>query len=117
MSARSFPRLFLLSLLNLLLLSGCAVKGSVRLDPREPEQLIFESEVLVSEDLDPPAAPKPEAPAAPAEQEQKHPEEVELRQGEGHEKVRIQTYILGDYFSMPIFRCKITKHRGKEHGG
>ena len=71
MSARSFPQLFLLSLLNLLLLAGCAVKGSVRLDPREPEQLIFESEVLVSEDLDPPAVPKPEAPAAPAEQEQK----------------------------------------------
>ena len=77
MSARSFPRLFLLSLLNLLLLAGCAVKGSVRLDPREPEQLIFESEVLVSEDLDPPAAPKPEAPAAPAEQEQKHPDTSE----------------------------------------
>ena len=77
MSARSFPRLFLLSLLNLLLLAGCAVKGSVRLDPREPEQLIFESEVLVSEDLDPPAAPKPEAPAAPAEREQKHPDTSE----------------------------------------
>ena len=73
MSARSFPQLFLLSLLNLLLLAGCAVKGSVRLDPREPEQLIFESEVLVFEDLDPPAVPKPEAPAAPAEREQKHP--------------------------------------------
>ena len=73
MSARSFPRLFLLSLLNLLLLAGCAVKGSVRLDPREPEQLIFESEVLVSEDLEPPAVPRPEAPAAPAEREQKHP--------------------------------------------
>ena len=72
MSARSFSRLFLLSLLNLLLLAGCAVKGSVRLDPREPEQLIFESEVLVSEDFDPPAVPKPEAPAAPAELEQKH---------------------------------------------
>ena len=72
MSARSFPRLFLLSLLNLLLLAGCAVKGSVRLDPREPEQLIFESEVLVSEDLDLPAVPKPEAPAAPAEREQKN---------------------------------------------
>ena len=74
MSARSFPRLFLLSLLNLLLLAGCAVKGSVRLDPREPEQLIFESEVLVSEDLDPPTVPKPEA---PAEQEQKHPDTSE----------------------------------------
>ena len=73
MSARSFPRLFLLSLLKLLLLAGCAVKGSVRLDPREPEQLIFESEVLVSEDLNPPAVPKPdEAPAAPAKREQKH---------------------------------------------
>ena len=77
MSARSFPQLFLLNLLNLLLLAGCAVKGSVRLDPREPEQLIFESEVLVSEDLDPPAAPKPETPAAPAEQEQKHPDTSE----------------------------------------
>ena len=72
MSARSFPQLILLSILNLLLLAGCAVKGSVRLDPREPEQLIFESEVLVSEDLDPPAAPKPEAPAAPTEREQNH---------------------------------------------
>ena len=72
MSARSFPQLFLLSILNLLLLAGCAVKGSVRLDPREPEQLIFESEVLVSEDLDPPTVPKPEAPAAPAEREQKN---------------------------------------------
>jgi len=77
MSARSFPRLFLLSLLNLLLLAGCAVKGSVRLDPREPEQLIFESEVLVSEDLDPPAVPKPEAPAALAEQEQNYPDTSE----------------------------------------
>ena len=77
MSARSFPRLFLLSLLNLLLLAGCAVKGSVRLDPREPEQLIFETKVLVSEDLDPPAVPKPEAPAAPAEQEQKNPDTSE----------------------------------------
>ena len=77
MSARSFPQLFLLSLLNLLLLAGCAVKGSVRLDPREPEQLIFESEVLVSEDLDPPAVPKPEAPAAPAEREQKRPDTSE----------------------------------------
>ena len=77
MSARSFPQLFLLSLLNLLLLAGCAVKGSVRLDPREPEQLIFESEVLVSEDSDPPAMPKPEAPAAPAEREQKHPDTSE----------------------------------------
>ena len=77
MSARSFPQLFLLSLLNLLLLAGCAVKGSVRLDPREPEQLIFESEVVVSEDLDPPAAPKPEAPAAPAEREQQHPDTSE----------------------------------------
>ena len=77
MSARSFPQLFLLSLLNLLLLAGCAVKGSVRLDPREPEQLIFESEVLVSEDLDPPAAPKPEAPAVPAEREQNHPDTSE----------------------------------------
>ena len=77
MSARSFPRLFLLSLLNLLLLAGCAVKGSVRLDPREPEQLFFESEVLVSEVLDPPAVPKPEAPAAPAEREQKRPDTSE----------------------------------------
>ena len=77
MSARSFPRLFLLSLLNLLLLSGCAVKGSVRLDPREPEQPIFESEVLVSQDLEPPAEPKPEAPAAPAEREQKQPDTSE----------------------------------------
>tara|TARA_B100000963_G_scaffold54409_1_gene42614 strand:+ start:18 stop:671 length:654 start_codon:yes stop_codon:yes gene_type:complete len=70
MSARSFPRLFMLSLLNLLLLAGCAVKGSVRLDPREPEQLIFESQVLVSEDFDPPIVPKPEVPASPAEEEQ-----------------------------------------------
>ena len=74
MSARSFPQLFLLSLLNLLLLAGCAVKGSVRLDPREPEQLIFESEVLVSEDLEPPAVPRPEA---PVEREQKHPDTSE----------------------------------------
>ena len=77
MSARSFPQLFLLSLLNLLLFAGCAVKGSVRLDPREPKQLIFESEVVVSEDLDPPAVPKPEAPAAPAEREQKPPDASE----------------------------------------
>jgi len=75
MSARSFSRLFLLSLLNLLLLAGCAVKGSVRLDPREPEQPIFDSEVLVSEDFDLPAVPKPEPPAAPAEQE--HPDASE----------------------------------------
>ena len=85
MSARSFPRLFLLSLLNLLLLAGCAVKGSVRLDPREPEQPIFESEVLVSQDLEPPAEPKPEAPAAPAEREQKSPDTSE------DEKVSLET--------------------------
>ena len=88
MSARSFPRLFLLSLLNLLLLAGCAVKGSVRLDPREPEQLIFESEVLVSEDLDPPAVPKPEAPEAPeapAEREEKNSDTSE------DEKVNLET--------------------------
>ena len=77
MSARSFPQLLLLSLLNLLLLAGCAIKGSVRLDPREPEQVIFESEVLVSEDFNPPAAPKPEAPAAPAEQVQNQPDTSE----------------------------------------
>ena len=77
MSARSFTQLLLLSLLNLLLLAGCAVKGSVRLDPREPEQLIFESEVLVSEDFDPPAVSQPEAPAAQAEQEQKIPDTPE----------------------------------------
>ena len=85
MSARSFPQLFLLSLLNLLLLAGCAVKGSVRLDPREPEQLIFESEVLVFEDLDPPAVPKPEAPAAPAEGEEKNSDTSE------DEKVNLET--------------------------
>ena len=85
MFARSFPRLFLLSLLNLLLLAGCAVKGSVRLDPREPEQLIFESEVLVSEDLDPPAVPKPEAPEAPAEREEKNSDTSE------DEKVNLET--------------------------
>ena len=85
MSARSFPRLFLLSLLNLLLLAGCAVKGSVRLDPREPEQPIFESEVLVSEDLDPPAVPKPEAPEAPAEREEKNSDTSE------DEKVNLET--------------------------
>ena len=85
MSARSFPQLFLLSLLNLLLLAGCAVKGSVRLDPREPEQLIFESEVLVSEDLDPPAVPKPEAPEAPAEREEKNSDTSE------DEKVNLET--------------------------
>ena len=85
MSARSFPRLLLLSLLNLLLLAGCAVKGSVRLDPREPEQPIFESEVLVSEDLDPPAVPKPEAPAAPAVPEQKNSDTSE------DEKVNLET--------------------------
>ena len=85
MSARSFSQLFLLSLLNLLLLAGCAVKGSVRLDPREPEQLIFESEVLVSEDLDPPAVPKPEAPEAPAEREEKNSDTSE------DEKVNLET--------------------------
>ena len=85
MSARSFPQLFLLSLLNLLLLAGCTVKGSVRLDPREPDQLIFESEVLVSEDFDPPAVPKPEAPDVPAEQEQTHSDNSE------EEMVKIET--------------------------
>ena len=85
MSARSFLQLFLLSLLNLLLLAGCAVKGSVRLDPREPKQLIFESEVLVSEDLDPPAVPKPEAPEAPAEREEKNSDTSE------DEKVNLET--------------------------
>ena len=77
MSARSFSQLFLLSILNLLLLAGCAVKGSVRLDPREPDQVIFESDVLVYEDSDPPAVPKPEAPAPPAEREQKNPDTSE----------------------------------------
>ena len=85
MSVRSFTRLFLLSLLNLLLIAGCAVKGSVRLDPREPEKLIYESEVMVSEDFDPPAVPKPKAPAAPAEREQKNSDTSE------DEKVNLET--------------------------
>ena len=58
----------------MLLLAGCAVKGSVRLDPREPENLVYESKVLVSEDFDQPAAPEPEAALAPAEQEQTAPD-------------------------------------------
>ena len=70
MSAPSYLRLFLLSLISMLLLSGCAVKGSVRLNPIEPEKLIYESEVLVSEDFNPPAVPKPKSAPATAEQEQ-----------------------------------------------
>ena len=85
MSARSFPLLCLLILLNPVLLAGCAVKGSVRLDPREPEQLIFESEVLVSEDFDPPTAPKPKTPAAPTEQE--HPDTSEDKMANFETKV------------------------------
>ncbi len=69
MFVRSFTRQFPLSLLCLLLLSSCAVKGSVRLDPREPEHPVFESEVLVSEDIDPPAVFQPEVAAGPPEQE------------------------------------------------
>ena len=78
MSASSFPRLLLLSLFCLFLLAGCAVKGSVRLDPREPEELTFASEVLVIEDLDPPNALKPEVPVATAtEQAQAEPSSSE----------------------------------------
>ena len=69
MSVRSFPRLFLLSLFCLFILSGCAVKGSIRLDPREPERPVTESKVLVSEDTTPPSALQPEAAASSTEQE------------------------------------------------
>ena len=69
MSVRSFSRQFLFSVLCLLLLSNCAVKGSIRLDPREPEKPIFESKVLVSEDIDTPAALQPETTASSPEQE------------------------------------------------
>jgi peptidoglycan-associated lipoprotein len=69
MSVRSFFKPFLFGLFSLLLLAGCAVKGSVRLDPREPEQPLFESEVLVTEDFDPQSALKPEAPAAKTERQ------------------------------------------------
>ena len=69
MSAPSYLRLFLASLTSMLLLAGCAVKGSVRLDPREPEKPVFESKVLVSEDIDHPTALHPEATASSSQQE------------------------------------------------
>ena len=103
MSARSFPRLFLLSLINLLLLAGCAIKGSVRLDPREAEQPIFESEVLVSEDFDPPAAPKPEAPAATAEHEQNHPDTA------GDEMVSLETKVEAEPLTREELIKKLTR--------
>ena len=52
-------------LLGLVLLCSCAVKGSVRPYPSEPEVPVYESKVLVSEDMNPPAALRPQAPAAP----------------------------------------------------
>lgn len=59
------PRPLLSGLLSLLLLSGCAVKGSVRPYPAEPEAPVYESKVMVSEDLNPPAALEPDPPAEP----------------------------------------------------
>ena len=69
MSAPSYLRLFLASLISALLLTGCAVKGSVRLDPREPEQPVFDSKVLVSEDIDPPVALQPDSTGSSSKQE------------------------------------------------
>ena len=53
---RAFTRLrpFLSGLFSLVLLAGCTIKGSVRLYPQEPEALVYESKVMVSEDLNPP---------------------------------------------------------------
>ena len=70
-------RPFLTALLGLLLLSGCAVKGSVRLDPAEREAPVYESSVLVSEDVDPPAALSPPPAAEPPIQEE--PAQTELQ--------------------------------------
>ena len=69
MSAPSHLRLFLASLFIALLLSGCATKISIRLDPREPEQPVFDSKVLVSEDIEPPAALQPDTTASSSKQE------------------------------------------------
>ena len=63
-------RPFLFALLGLVLFTGCAVQGSVRLDPKDAEAPVYESKVIVSEDLDPPAALSPPAPAEPVEQEE-----------------------------------------------
>ena len=60
-----------------MLLAGCAVKGSVRLDPREPKDIVFESEVLVTEDPDLLSTLKPEATAAPTQQEKAESETSE----------------------------------------
>jgi len=59
-------RPFLSGLLGVILLCGCAVKGSVRLDPAEPESPVYESKVMVSEDINPPAALRPQPPGEPA---------------------------------------------------
>ena len=77
MSARSFTWFIPFSLLSLMLLAGCAVKGSVRLDPREPKDIVFESEVLVTEDPDLLSTLKPEATAAPTQQEKAESETSE----------------------------------------
>lgn len=63
-----FTRQFLFSWLSVLLLASCTVKGSVRLDPREPEQPTLDSKVFVREDINPPAAVQPQATNGSAEQ-------------------------------------------------
>ncbi|MBL55231.1 MAG: hypothetical protein CMN53_03320 [SAR116 cluster bacterium] len=64
-------------LLSLLLFSGCGMRGSVRMDPAEREAPIYGSSVVVSEDIDPPAALSPPPAAEPPLQEE--PAQTELQ--------------------------------------
>ena len=94
----------LTTLLGLLLLSGCAVKGSVRLDPNEREAPVYESKILVSEDVDPPAALSPPAAAEPPVQEE--PVETEIQAElpeEDAEPVPLTREELIDQLTQPVY--------------
>ena len=70
MPALTRSRPLLSGLFSLLLLAGCTFKGSVRLYPQEPDAPVYESKVMVSEDLTPPAALQPQPEAAPDTEEE-----------------------------------------------
>ena len=92
------------ALLGLVLLSGCAVQGSVRLNPNEPEAHVFESKVLVSEDLDPPAALSPPEPAEPPVQEEPVDTDIQTEiQQEESEPVPLTREELIDQLTQPVY--------------
>lgn len=99
-------RPFLSVLLGLTLLCGCAVKGSVRPNPSEPEAKVYESKVMVSEDVDPPAALRPQPAAEPPAKDEApdaepaaEPEELE----EDSEPVPLTREELIDQLTQPVY--------------